>query len=97
MNRFAFRFVFVALNAFGGINVLVQWNGMNRGKGPRRQQSDQGKANPDGFSWLASAAAGGRFAETDAMREEFHTASEGGMLHDCRRNAKRWPRVATCS
>jgi hypothetical protein len=38
---------------------------------------------------------GDRFAEPDAMREQFHTVSEGGMLHERRRNAKRRLRVAT--
>ena len=46
MNGLAFRFVVVALQALGGIGVLVQRNRMNHGGGAHREQGDEGDENP---------------------------------------------------
>jgi hypothetical protein len=46
MNRFAFGFVFVALEAFSRVSILVQRNGMNRSKSADSRQYQQSDANP---------------------------------------------------
>lgn len=43
MNELALRFIFVAFEALGRIDVLIQWNRMNRGRGAREQQRNQQK------------------------------------------------------
>ena len=94
MNGLGLGFVLVALKTLGGVRVLVQRDGMNRGGGARRQQHRQANASQDVGSKPAATVVDDRFAEPDAMREQFHTVSDGGMLHEGRRNAKRRLRVA---
>jgi hypothetical protein len=67
---------------------------MNRCGGARRHQYHQSNAGQDVSTKPAATLVGDRFAEPDAMREQFHTVSDGCMLHEGRRNAKRRLRVA---
>jgi len=43
MDRLAFRFVVVAFQALGRVDVLIQRNGVNGGGGARDQERDQSK------------------------------------------------------
>jgi hypothetical protein len=77
MNVLAFRFVLVALQAFGGIGILVQRDGMNRREGARGQQRERHNPNPYGDTRLAAAGVGYRLAKPDAMRDQIHADSDG--------------------
>jgi hypothetical protein len=72
MNGLAFGFVFVALQALGGVSVLIQRNGMNRGAGAGGEQGKKGNAKPCISANRAAAELSDCFAEPDAMRKQDH-------------------------
>jgi hypothetical protein len=78
MNRLAFRFVVMALNALCGVSILVKRDGMNCGAGSCRQQRGKCNANPHPKPRLAAAMVG-RLAKANAMREQSHTNSENAF------------------
>ena len=71
MNGFAFVLAFVALEALGGVGVLVEGDGMHGGASARRQQSEHDEKGPD-TNANASTMARGRPAKAVAMKEKFH-------------------------
>jgi hypothetical protein len=70
----------MAFKTLGGVNILVEWDGMDCGAGARREQSDEGNRNPQVSTKFAGAVVSSAFAEPDAVRDQLHADSEGKML-----------------
>jgi hypothetical protein len=85
MNGFALGLVFVAFKAFGGVYILVEGYGMNRGDGRDGQSGEhergEGEADRGEDPRPAAHAAGGR-VEPDALKELCQCASEEQVSHE---------------
>jgi hypothetical protein len=84
MNGFSFGLVLVALQAFCGVGVLVQRDGVNCGAGAHDQQGEKGDADPYGSAKLAASGLSRRSAEPDGMGKKSHCNTEKRlMLEGC--------------
>jgi len=72
VNGFAFVFAFMALEALGGVGVLVEWDGMDGGAGAHCQQSEYGEEDPYASSKNAPIARN-RDGKAVAMEEKSHS------------------------
>jgi len=75
VDELSLRFILVAFQAFGRIDVLVQRNGVNGGGGARHQQRDQSKESQDTENRNADTILCDSPREPDAMGEQLHTTS----------------------
>ena len=87
MNGFALGFVFVALQALGGVSILVQRDGMDRCASASGQQSEKTGTNPKGSSDPAASGRNGRISEQNAIGEQGHSGTGECVEHDGRREA----------
>jgi len=79
MNGFAFGSVLVAFDAFGGVYIFVEGDGVDGGV---CGGAEKGEAKPNAEAEEVASVIQYRFAKPDTMRKQSHTASNGKMLHD---------------
>jgi len=79
VDRLAFRFVLVALEALGAVGLRIEPNGMNGGVGAGNQKRDHRNQNPTNSSDQPVSLACDWLLKPDATREKSHTASKGWM------------------